>query len=192
MKTKILIIALMTFSMIGLSQEESKTFYGYGGPLIQVPQINGDWGIMVGGKGGMAITNKIVIGGIGMGLVHSNEFLGDDLNGNDNTSLNLSYGAGGVFIEYFLNTESPVRFSIPVNLMGGGVTVKGAASDAEVESSGVFIFEPGVNIEFKVLENFTPALNFSYRLALGSSLENLSNADISGISFGLTFKFGKY
>ena len=64
MKTKILIIILMTFSLAGFTQEEI-TQGGYGGPLIQVPNINGDWGIMIGGKGGFVFNQRFAIGGIG-------------------------------------------------------------------------------------------------------------------------------
>jgi hypothetical protein len=127
-----------------------------------------------------------------MTLVNNVAFLGDDLNGENNAPLSLEYGAGGVFIEYLFKSESPIYFSIPVNLMGGGITINDAASDIEVESSGVFIIEPGINLEFKITKSFTPAINLSYRQAIGSSLENLSNQDIGGVNIGLIFKFGNF
>jgi len=200
MKTIILMIAMMAFSSFGFSQEtrtlfsndgtNPKTKGGYGAPFIQVPNINSDWGIIIGGKGGVVLNRKFALGGIGYGLVHSSDFLGDDLNGDINASLNLNHGAGGLFVEYIHKSESPIHFSIPVNIMAGRISVNDATSETEIESSGVFIIEPGINLDFNFSKSFTPALNLSYRLAVGSSLENLSNSDVSGVNIGLIFKFG--
>lgn len=203
MQTRILIIALMAFSTFGFSQEirtltsnngtETKTIGGYGGPLIQASNINNDWGIVIGGKGGFIVNRKFAMGGIGKALVSTNNFVGDDLNGNENASLNMSYGVGGIFFEYIVKLESPIHFTIPLNIMGGGVTVEDANSeDSEIESSGMFVIEPGINVELNVSQNFIPAINLSYRQAFGSSLENLSDQDISGVNIGLIFKFGSF
>lgn len=203
MKTKILIIAMMAFSTVGFSQEiktifsndstKHTSFGGYGGPLIEVPQINKDWGIIIGGKGGVIVNRKLAVGGIGKALVSNNNFLGNDLNGNENASLNLSYGVGGIFVEYISQLENPIHISIPVNFMGGGVSVEDATSvDSEIESSGIFVIEPGINLEFNVSNSFIPAINLSYRQVFGSSLVNLSDQDISGVNIGLLFKFGDF
>lgn len=105
----------------------------------------------------------------------------------------MSYGVGGIFVEYILKPESPIHFSIPVNFMAGGISIEDATSDgSEVESSKIFAIEPGINLEFNVSKSFIPALSLSYRQIFGSSLENLSNQDISGVNIGLIFKFGSY
>jgi len=73
MKTKLLIIALMAFSTLGFSQEiktlssndglKTKAFGGYGGPLIEVPHINNDWGLTIGGKGvGLLSIGNLLLG----------------------------------------------------------------------------------------------------------------------------------
>lgn len=202
MKTITLIIALMAFSTFSFAQEmktlssndgiKNTTFGGYGGPLIQASYINDDWGIMMGGKGGVVINRRFALGGIGMGLINSTEFSGDDLKGDNNASLNLEYGVGGIFAEYIFKLESPIHFSIPVNFMAGGIAVNDATSDAEIESATIFVIEPGINVEFNVSKTFIPAINLSYRQVFGSSLDNLSNQDISGVNLGLVFKFGSF
>ena len=203
MKVKILIIALMAFSAYGFSQEigtifsdggsKSASFGGYGGPLAEVLNINNDWGVVMGGKGGVVINRKFAVGGIGKVLVSSIDFIGDDLIDNENSALTLSYAVGGIFAEYLIDLESPVHFSIPVNFMGGGVTVKdGNSEDIEIESSGIFVIEPGISLEFNVSKTFIPAVNLSYRQVLGSSLVNMNEQDLSGLSFGLTLKFGSF
>ena len=192
MKRKILMLVLMAFSMVGFAQESAKAVGGYGGPLIEAANINGDWGILIGGKGGAVFSERFAFGGIGMALVGSNEFIGDDLMENMNAALDLEYGAGGIFVEYLIKSNGPIRFSIPVNVMGGGVRVNSVSSETEIESTGFFMLEPGINLEIKATESFTPSINISYRQAFGVSLVNLDNQAISGLNIGLIFKFGKY
>jgi hypothetical protein len=203
MKTKILIFALMAFSTLGLSQEiktvfsngdsNTKTIGGFGGPLFQVSNINNDWGIIIGGQGGVVINRRFAFGGIGKSLVNNSTFVGDDLNGNNSASLSMNYGGGGLFFEYLFKLESPIHFSIPVNFMAGKISIEDVTSDAsEIESSGFFVLEPGINLEFNVSKSFIPALNISYRQVFGSSLINLSDQDISGVNIGLIFKFGNF
>lgn len=193
----------MALSTIGLSQEINTVFSngssapkslgGYGGPLIEAANVNNDWGVFLGGKGGVIINQKFAFGGVGKALVSTIEFSGDDLEGHNEAPLSLTSGAGGVFVEYISNLESPIHFSIPVHLMGGGVSIEDATSDGvEIESSGIFVIEPGINLEFNLARNFIPGIHLSYRQVFGSSLVNLSNQDLSGVNIGLVFKFGAF
>jgi len=104
----------------------------------------------------------------------------------------LEYASSGVFMEYFFNLNRPVHFSIPLSIMGGGVTIKEESTNNEIEQSGMFVIQPGVNLEFNVTKNFIPAVYITYRQVLGSSLENLDKNDLSGISLGLILKFGAF
>ena len=203
MRTRLLMIALLAFATFGFSQEvntlfsnngsTTKSLGGYGGPLIEVADINSDWGIFIGGKGGVIVNRKFAFGGVGKGLVNAMDFSGDDLNENDDAPLSLTYGVGGVFVEYISNLESPIHFSIPIHLMGGEVTVEDATSSGlEIESSGIFVIEPGINLEFNLAKHFIPGIHISYRQVLGSSLVNLSDQDLSGVNIGLVFKFGAF
>lgn len=197
-----LLIALMLFATFAWSQEirtlsanegsQTTTFGGYGAPLIQFSQMNGDLAVIVGGKGGAVINRKFVFGGIGKAVVNNITFSGDDLEGNNDVLLRLGYGEIGVFLEYVFKLESPVHFSIPVNIMAGRASVHNDGSDVEVEASGVFVVEPGINLEFNVSENFMPGINVSYRQVWGSSLENISDQDLAGFNVGLLFKFGSF
>lgn len=203
MKTKLVMLALMVCSSWVFSQEietftsnpdkQSTTIGGFGGPILQVSQINMDWGLVFGGKGGVIINRKWAFGGIGKGLTKSLNFLGDDLNDNKNASLDLNFRAGGLFLEYLINLEKPIHFSIPINLMAGEVYIEDATLvDSEIEASGIFMIEPGINVEFNISKFFIAGINLSYRQVLGSSLINLSNQDISGANIGLIFKFGSF
>lgn len=171
-------------------QSTTTSYYGFGGPLINATIINNALGLSVGGKGGAVINKKIAFGGIGFRMVNSLEFRGDNLSDNLSAPLQMSYGAGGVFFEYIFNIQNRIHFSIPVNVMAGGVNIYDTKE--EIESSGFFIIEPGVNIDIKISKSYTQSLYMSYRTALGSSLIYLEDKDIEGFSIGLIFKFGSY
>jgi len=188
MKLIFFLVAFVTYSSLSLAQETNNNTSGYGGPLIQATNINNDWGLIIGGKGGGVFNERFVFGGVGQGLVSSMDISTADTS----PSLSFEYGAGGVYFEYLFKSESFVGVSIPLNIMAGGVSVNDSETDEEVESTGIFIIEPGVNFEFKASDYFNPTLSISYRQTMGSSLERLSNQDLSGISIGLIFKFGNY
>ncbi|MFN1835803.1 hypothetical protein AB2B38_011105 [Balneola sp. MJW-20] len=172
------------------TRQRNFTISGFGGPLIRTMQVMDDWGILIGGKGGGIINHQFAFGGVGMALADGYDFVGDNLNGNENAELNLGLGAGGVFIEYIHRRDNLIQFSVPLHIMAGGVSVK--ENDEEIESSGIFILEPGINLEFNITDHFIPGIGVSYMQVFGSSLENVDNRDISGITIGLVFKFGGF
>ncbi len=181
------------------SSDKETTFGGYGAPLIRAAQINGVFGTAIGGKGGFTINRSITFGGIGMGNVSDYAFKGDNFAGNQNADLQIGMGAGGIFLEYTIGMHKAIHFSIPLNIMAGGVFVSDETieetdpnKDETIESSSVFLLEPGINIEFNTTKFFIPTLNVGYRIAMGSSLQNLSDKDLSGLHIGLELKFGKF
>lgn len=197
MKKTILIFLLVTFLTNSYAQEVSPninpkttTYSGYGGPLLSGTLINNEPGIVLGGKGGAIINNTLEFGGIGFGTINTSEFTGNNLSGDLNSPLNMSYGAGGIYFGYVFNTKNPIHFSIPVNLMAGGIHVYENESDAEIESSAFFIIEPGIEMNINLSKNYTQSIFVSYRQAIGSSLINFNNQDISGLNVGFVFKFG--
>lgn len=102
----------------------------------------------------------------------------------------MEIGAGGLFIQYINRGDKAIQYSVPLHIMAGGVSVK--ENDEEVESTGIFILEPGITLEFNVSDNFIPGIAVSYQQVFGSSLDNVDNQDISGINIGLVLKFGKF
>lgn len=199
MKKVSLIISLIVLMANGYAQEietlitkdrQSTTSYiGFGGPLLGATQINKDLGVFIGGKGGVVVNKKVALGGIGFGMVNSPDFTGNNLSGNTDAQLQMSYGAGGVFFEYVFNIENLIHFSIPINIMAGGIHIYDDNAETEIESSALFIIEPGINIDINVSKHYTQSLYISYRQALGSSLINLDDKNISRLNIGLIFKF---
>ena len=179
-------------TLITRDKDSTTSYLGYGGPLLGATQINKELGLTIGGKGGVVINKKYAFGGIGFGMVNEPQFTGNNLSGNTNVPLQMSFGAGGVFFEYVFNIENLIHFSIPINIMAGGINIYDSKTEIEVESSAFFIIEPGINIDLNVSKHYIQSLYISYRQVLGSSLVNLDDKNISGLNIGLIFKFGYY
>lgn len=74
-------------------------------------------------------------------MTSNQDFSGNNLNGDMDASLSL----GGLFFEYICMMESPILFSIPLNILVEGVSIEESETELDIESSGIFILEPGIN-----------------------------------------------
>ncbi len=180
-----------TKTLLGTDRPSVTSISGYGGPLIFATQMNDELELSIGGKGGAVFNRKFALGGIGFWKINTPGVSGNNLSDNVNAPLQMSYGAGGVFLEYILNSGGLIGFSIPLNLMAGAINIYNYNTEAEIESSSFFIIEPGISIDLHVSNSYTQSLCISYRQAIGSSLINLEDEDISGLNVGLVFNFGK-
>jgi hypothetical protein len=176
-------------SAVYSSDQSEISYKGYGGPLTFATGLNNASGICIGGKGGALISDHLVFGGLGFGMVNPLDFAGNKLSDVMNVPLEMTFGAGGVFFEYIVNPGNRIEFSVPLNFMAGGVHVYEVSTETEIESSALFILEPGINIDLKISDFYSQSLFISYRQSIGSSLVNLGDADISGLNVGLLFKF---
>jgi hypothetical protein len=117
--------------------------------------MNNATGLGIGGKDGALITNYLVFGGLGFGTVSPLEFVGNNLSDEINVPLEMTFGAGGVFFEYIINPGDRIEFSVPLNFMAGGVHVYEICTETKIESSAMFILEPGINIDLKISEFYS-------------------------------------
>lgn len=210
MKNISLIILLSILTTYSYSQEirtlikkdTSKAFVlgGYGEPFGGGTQLNNDWGVMIGIKGGMVFNRHFAFGPVAKVYAGLWEFKGNNLNYNEEANLELYMGSIGLFLEYTVKMESPIHITIPVNILVGGATINEDISYGysekedtfEVESSGLFLIEPEINIDFNIAKFFIPNLKVGYRFAMGSTLVNVTDQELSGVYFGLGLKFGKF
>lgn len=179
------------------------SFGGYGAPEIKFTTVNEKYGLMVGGHGGFILNHSLIFGGGGYGLTTNSRF-------NDDT-LNILMGYGGLRMEYVCCSHKLVHFSIPVLIGGGGAGVAKETKDIKVEvnysddedvidednwstieSSGFFVVEPGLNLEFNIIKYFRITMGASYRYVAGTDLYYISDSDLSDVSFNLGFKFGVF
>ena len=91
---------------------------GYGGPVLKVTQINGDTGLMVGGRGGWIINDTFCLGAGGYGLatihevpdaakaVYTKQIIVNDAIEEVPRDLELALGYGGLTLEYIANRRT--------------------------------------------------------------------------------------
>ena len=209
------LLVLLTFN--SQAQEEAQTLFsgigvekvaGFGGPWLAFTELKGTSKAMLGGKFGAIFNNQIGFGVIGMGFAGGMKFRGDNLRGDTNAELKAAYGAGGIFLEYIVGLPKVIHLSFPVNVMVGGTKVEQDIitminpptnlnsddddDDIKIESNSFLVLEPGVNLELNISRNFILGGNVSYRYVSGSNLKNISDDNLSGLSFGIVVKFGNF
>lgn len=184
------------------SQDQIKTLFdnnkqnafgGFGTPLFGIGKFADQWNAVIGGKGGVIINRKVALGLVGMGKAGSTP-IENDIGTYDNA--HFSYGTGGLFVEFLAGLTNPIHLSFPINFMIGGTSVEQKVEEGEdidIESSGLYVVEPGISIEFNVTRYFVPSLQVSYRnVFLNDEMDYVNESDLSGLYIGLNFKFGKF
>ena len=196
MKNLIIILFVVILSYPAIAQDETLISGevesgGYGAPIFKVGQINGTTGVFVGGQGGWIINHSFVLGGKGYGLVNN-----VDIEGAQN--LKLEFGCGGVLLEYIFSSDKLLHVGINTMIGAGGVRYaeKDYSNDYEDEvdynSSSFFVLEPGINMVLNISSYFRIGAGITYRYVNGVEYENLTNADLSGVSGEIVFKFGSF
>ena len=203
----VLILSFVLLFCFSATQAQEETLFGdskithggYGGPELKVTQINGEWGLAVGGRGGWIISSSLSLGGGGYGIVTNH--IVDYSNSNSDVQLNVGWGGG--FIEYINSSNSVFHFTVNSLIGAGGasffVNDDGSHWGNPIgESSSFFVFEPGVTIDVNLLRFFRISAGVSYRFVSGLELFNSNGAlliedkDFSGMGFNLCFKFGEF
>jgi hypothetical protein len=195
------IIFSVIFSFQIFAQEETLvgdggiTHGGFGGPVVKFTQIKDEFGLLVGGRGGWIINHTFVIGGGGYGLVNNIE--ADNLSWLTQPFINFGYG--GLELEYIINSDQLMHFSVYTLIGGGTVTYRDELwddwedwSDWDYGSDVFFVFEPAVNVEVNIASFFRLNAGVSYRVISGVDFDALENSDLAGPAAVLTLKFGKF
>ena len=163
---------------------------GYGGPGLRLTSVNGEFGAMFGGQGAWVVGGTFGIGGAGFGLTTEHEV---EVGGEE---YELSFGYGGVMLEYFKNVDRLTHLHASIIIGAGGVTLsqQGSVSD---DSDTVLVVEPAVHIGLRVTRQFRVSAMAGYRMVTGlnelfETAYDLQTSDLCGPFFGLDFRFGSY
>ncbi|MCX6253641.1 MAG: hypothetical protein NTV31_04100 [Bacteroidia bacterium] len=173
-----------------------RTSGGYGAFTAGYSVIDNKHAVLFGGKFGWLANHSI---GIGIGTTgFINEFHYEPSLDKD---VFLSGGYGGLYIEPILMPRYPVHLSFPVLLGAGGISYVSKESDLNnnlIEDSEAFLLiEPAAELELNLTRYFRFAIGASYRFPtsfhVGLSGTPKANAEsIRGMSYMVTFKFGKF
>ena len=205
----VLLIYPVTTQALEIKQDkdESETLFGsgeithggYGGPEVKLTQLQGEMGLMVGGRGGWIINSSFSIGGGGYGLVTTHK-INNYPTFYDDSSAYLRVGWGGVFLEYINNSNNLIHFTVNTLIGGGEASYTKSYKNGMMwgndgwsyESTPFFVVEPGATVDLNVAKFFRISLGASYRFVSGVDLTRTTNKDLSGASANLAFKFGKF
>ena len=172
---------------------------GYGAISFGYSKIDNSDAFVGGVRGGFIFDHKFAIGLAGYGFInnlddhHYHDPIKDDYY--------LAGGYGGLLLEPIIAGKSPVHVSVPVILGIGGVSQIDGYWDWDWDDEGhyheigsdlIFVFEPGIDLEFNLARHFRLAASASYRLTSDIELYATDADALRGFQFGLTFKFGKF
>ncbi len=169
---------------------------GWGGPAIGITSIHKNTAVLVGGCGGWIINHTLTLGGAGYGLV--NEVRSTASNADTNQIIDFGYGGGLVAVTFM--SDNVIHPNVSLFIGAGGIgyhnnyahMVSGNFYYDNRITRTVFVLEPAANLELNVVHYMRVTLGVSYRLITGVDLDGFTNADFSGVSGMLTFKFGKF
>ena len=187
---KMLLIVLILFSIPAFAQEETligQNFEsgGFGGPVMKLTGMGGSAAIVTGARGGWIVNNQFVIGG---------GIYGSQTDASANDSLNFDIDYLGLELEYVHNPKDLFHWSA-YTLIGWGdanFNHKNEAKDYDINDENFFIIEPAINGEMNVTSFFRLGAGLSYRYVVGVDRLGLTDSDVRGLTFLLTFKFGKF
>ena len=175
---------------------------GFGALENKFTKINGKYANLAGIYGGWYINHKFLLGVAGA-AVTNNLPVPEHLSAIPGEEMSYEYGQFGLMTEYTFWSHRAIHFSVGV-MNGSGFTVQYVRNDHDEpywdheynnypkETNFFFVSEPSARIEFNLFKwmRFTPGV--SYRFAYGSDAEGLSDDAISGMSYNLTLKFGRF
>lgn len=152
---------------------------GFGGPVVRFTQIGGEFGVLSGGRGGWIVDHKYGLGGGGFGLANNIKAIPADEK--------LEMGYGGLILEYVFASDALVHLTGELLIGAGGLTTQFGADD-----DAFFVAEPGANLMLNVTKFFRFGVGVSYRYIQGADFGGLDSGDLTGLAWGLTFKFGAF
>ncbi len=152
---------------------------GFGAPVVKFSQLDSEFALFVGGRGGWIINHTFVLGAGGYGLVNDIDTNGDGVR-------DLELGYGGFELEYINSSEDLIHFTAYLLIGGGGL------SGVAVNEEAVFVLEPALNGELNVTDYFRFHAGAGYRWVSGVDNPGIEGSDLSSFYAQVTLKFGTF
>ncbi len=167
---------------------------GFGGPVVRFGNVDGDFAVWVGGRGGWIINmenhHSISIGGGGYGLTTEHRM---PVQKEDTYTELAAVGYGGFEIEYTNRTYRLVHPTVTTLIGAGGISIRDDKLDhVDHDPDPFFVLEPGINAELNVTGFFRISTGVSYRLTSGIDRGGFDDDAFSGVNAVITLKFGSF
>lgn len=207
-KNLFLAIAFICIGVVGAQAQEIQTVFkggrvtGYAALSNKFTTINGEFANLPEFYAGVFLNRKVFLG-IGAAAMTNDIRVPNQYAVDPDRKLSYGYGQFGMVTEYVLGSNKAVHAVFHL-FTGAGFTMQYERYswdddddflDDDLESrdeNWFFVAEPGVQLEVNLFRwmRFSPGI--SYRTAIGSKADGLSDASLSNISYNLTLKFGKF
>ena len=143
--------------------------------------VNGQFAVFAGGRGGWIINHAFVLGAAGYGLTNDIRFFAGG------PPRQFDFGYGGLDLEAIIGSDRLIHATVNAMIGGGGITpLSGEPTDA------VFVLQPQANIDLNVTTFFRMSLGGGYRYVAGVDYPGLTGSMFSSLFGALVFKFGKF
>ncbi|SEV90090.1 hypothetical protein SAMN05428988_0278 [Chitinophaga sp. YR573] len=167
----------------------------YGVPAAKFTSIDGKFGVLTGGYGGVLLNGKWMLGAGAYSLVNNIALPGVNANGTTDY-LNLWYT--GAVVEYIHNSDKLIHWTAGTLIGGGGVSRRdkhrfdddGDHNSYNYDRSGLFVAEPFANLEINIIKNLRLDIGASYRLVKGTSTTAITDSKLSNPSVHVGLKAG--
>lgn len=186
MRTILIAAVLLGLSGPAVAQEQTLLSggirsSGWGGPVVAFTSINGQFAVLAGGRGAWLINSRFGLGGAGYGL--TNEVQVEPVG----PPRQVEFGYGGVDLEYIINSDDLVHFTVNALIGGGGITRTSIAA-----TDGVFVLQPQANVDVNLTGFMRIGLGGGYRAVFDVDHAGFTNGMFSAAFGALTFKFGSF
>ena len=155
---------------------------GFGAPVTKFTNVNGEFGVLCGVRGGWIINHKVSLGLGGYGLATNTELANSALG----ETRYLNFGYGGFEFEYVLSSDDVIHLTFS-GLIGGGsadyrfnkFADEDFDHDNDFERDDFFVAEPAINAEVNVTSFFRVNFGFGYRFISGVNNSYISENDLN-------------
>jgi len=187
------LIALLSITTV-FAQAQTETLFGninhiggFGGPMIEISQINGETVADVGG-GGALILNNFFVGGYGLGTDAPNISVSQE-------TFDIDFDHGGLWLGYTSNPRKLAHIYSSVKVGWGDVTLRDGDGDKRY-SDNVLVIAPEAGVELNITNWFRLGFTGGYRFTDGvnelPAAFDLSDDKFSGGFGKITFRFGGF
>lgn len=187
-----------TETLFSGGSNKKTTVGAYGVPAAKFTPIDGKFGLLTGGYGGVLLNNKIMLGAGAYSLVNNVDLPTLNVDGRKEY---LNYWYTGLAFEYIHNSHKLLHWTAGT-LIGGGAAGRLDKNrwdddwdhdrDHVYDNHGLFVAEPFANIELNITKFLRLDIGASYRYVAGSNTTGITDGKLGGPSVNVGIKAGKF
>jgi hypothetical protein len=196
-KPRIILILLLLSATVAIAQNETPLQRAGGkghfvAPVLKYTVINDQGVLMLGGRGGWNVNASLTLRG-GLYATMTEVDAPEDAVPNAPGPLDLKLESFGFELEYAPRPTAQTFLTLYAFVGGAaGHYVRDKTREQHGETDFMFLLEPGVGVERRIIDWLHLNLSVSYRLVNGVEQPLLKDSDFNGPAATLAIKFGRF